>query len=89
MNLGHLESLPCSFPSWVPSRGTAGGGLVAWWLQYPLFTDKAGNIVCSQGQVDGETFENKTIMTFIFTYYDRTEKKIVVKKLFTLNNKKK
>lgn len=34
-------------------------------------------------------FENKTIMTFIFTYYDRTEKKRVVKKLFTLNNKKK
>ena len=45
MNLGHLESVSCSFPSWVPSRGTSGGGLVAWWLRYPLFTDKAGNIV--------------------------------------------
>ena len=62
MNLGHLESVSCSFPSWVPSRGTTVGGLVAWWLQYPLFTDKAGNIICSQGQVDGETFENKTII---------------------------
>lgn len=62
MNLGCLESVFCSFPSWGPSRGTAGGGLVAWWLQYPLFTVKAGNIVCSQGQGDGEPFENKTII---------------------------
>lgn len=55
-----VTTLVLSHPG-SPPRGTAGGGLVAWWLQYPLFTDKAGNIVCSQGQ-SGETFENKTII---------------------------
>ena len=31
MHLGYLEPVPCSFPSWVPSRSPLGAA-VMWWL---------------------------------------------------------
>lgn len=47
MHLNCLGPVSCFSPFWIPSGCTIGGGCRGWWL-HGLFTDTAGDSLCSQ-----------------------------------------